>query len=459
MTHEFDKISADWIRANINLFIKKRVVIITGAGISVSAGIPDFRSANGIFSEIRRSLRIKGEDLFNYRYSRDDATRPSYYKFVSQLKDVVDRVEPSATHEFLNDFKRYQKKYRVYTQNIDSLEERAGLNLQEKKGCGPELVYLHGDMKVLVCIFCGFKSTFTSVENDEFKKGNDIPCVKCVESNKKRKDNKVRQLKEGYLHTNIIHYNQPHYDGHRIANMFESDMDLDLFIVMGTSLKVYGVKDFVKRALRCCINNNGVSILVNLEEPTKEFRNLFDFFWMGTSDDFCMEVSKNIEEYIEIRKMKKPLAEDGDKIVSYTNKTLSYIENMNSSNMDKASIIKENKKIEKASKESISVEMNKKIVKKTNVSESVVVESHEIVVKKNGDLVYTREKCVQVEITKSEEKQSISVQESGTVNNSNLIEEKLIKVKLVNKKPKRKEKKLQNLQSFVNVKSEINSKK
>lgn len=204
--------------------------------------------------------------------------------------------------------KTYSKKIRIYTQNIDSLEEKAGMIHNDTKKT--DLIYLHGHLKHLICIFCGYKIDFSEEEIKKYEKGYDVECIKCFAENEKRKKNKLRTSKIGYLHTNIIHYDQPHHDGVRIAKLYESDMDLDLFIVVGTSLKVYGVKDLVKRGLRNCINNNGISIWINFEEPTKEFRDLFNYFWKGDCDSFFTEIKNNVHLFdltnkLDVLKMKK----------------------------------------------------------------------------------------------------------------------------------------------------------
>ncbi|KAM0673761.1 NAD-dependent deacetylase hst3 [Gurleya vavrai] len=308
---KFTKIDSQFLIDNISLFTNKKTVIITGAGISVSCGIPDFRSSNGIFKTIREKLKIKGQDLFNYRYSRDKETRSTYFKFIAHLKEIVDKSEPSITHDFLSSIKKYQKKVRIYSQNIDMLEEKTGCVYNDKNSS--ELVYLHGNLKHLICIYCGYKIEYTEKENKILKNGEDLQCKRCVEENIKKEKSGRRSSFEGYMHTNIIHYDQPHHDAFRIGKLFEKDMDVDFFIVMGTSLKVYGVKDLVKRGLRSCLNNNGKSIFVNLEEPGKEYKGLFDYFWNDDCDDFCKAFNKGIEmaelndkiEKIKIKKEKK----------------------------------------------------------------------------------------------------------------------------------------------------------
>lgn len=288
MTENYQLIDSKWLAKNIDLFLKKNIVILTGAGISVSSGIPDFRSKDGIFSTIKSTHKTNGKDLFQYRFGHEKDTQPIYYKFISELKEMTDLATPSPTHSFLCKYRKYNKKYRIYTQNIDSLEAKAGIQPEN-------LVYLHGNLDYLICTMCGHRINYTEEVNEFYKKGKEIVCTRCERENVKRKENKIRLAKVGYYHTNIIHYDQPHHDAYKIARLFEGDMDLDLFIVMGTSLKVYGVKEMVKRGLRKVRLNNGKGVFVNLEEPSREFKEMFDYFWKGECDTFCDEILKNIE--------------------------------------------------------------------------------------------------------------------------------------------------------------------
>ena len=161
-------------------FINKNVVIITGAGISVKAGIPDFRSKTGIFSDIYKKFKIKGEDLFTYKFGLNDSTRHIYINYIYNLKKLIDNAKPTFTHNFFKWYQNKCNKLRVYTQNIDGLEEKGGFK--------DSLVYLHGNLKYLKCIRCGSLEEFNDVKieknkhlNLEFfeKKDNFGNCKKC----------------------------------------------------------------------------------------------------------------------------------------------------------------------------------------------------------------------------------------------------------------------------------------
>jgi NAD+-dependent protein deacetylase SIR2 len=272
-----------WVKNNIGMFRQRKAVIITGAGISVASGIPDFRSKTGIFNDIKEVLKINGTDLFTYKFSVDKETRKTYLGYISKLKLLVEEAEPSYTHRFLKRYSEACKRLRIYTQNVDGLEERAGLECTS--GRETSLVYLHGNMRKLICLYCGHKIAFTEEERRSFERGEEIVCSNCLKRNEKRREGQ-RQLPVGMFHTTIIHYHQIHPDSALISRMMDADGSCDLLIVMGTSLRIHGVKKLARHFCRL----NGVfgrRIYVNLEAPTREFAELFDFMWKDKCDEFC----------------------------------------------------------------------------------------------------------------------------------------------------------------------------
>ncbi|CAD26192.2 SIR2-LIKE PROTEIN INVOLVED IN TELOMERIC SILENCING [Encephalitozoon cuniculi GB-M1] len=310
-------VDSEWIRSNIKMFAKRRVVVITGAGISVSSGIPDFRSKSGLFNDIKKDLGVSGNDLFTYSLSMSKELRKGYLRYISKLKNMVDKAQPSATHEFLSLYSDISRRFRIYTQNIDGLEEKAGLAATKDRST--RLVYLHGNMKSLGCLYCGYKIEFGDAERDAYGRGEEIVCAGCVRRNEKR-GRDVRKRPVGVFHTTIIHYNQSHPDSSFISKMAEHDNTCDLFIVMGTSLKVFGVRRLVKYF--CRLNSTrGRRILVNLDRPSKEFGELFDFFWNGDCDEFCRVLKDGLglrSVADSVRRLSITKKEDSDKAQVHT---------------------------------------------------------------------------------------------------------------------------------------------
>ncbi|PWN43437.1 DHS-like NAD/FAD-binding domain-containing protein [Ceraceosorus guamensis] len=112
----------------------RRVVVVCGAGISVSspANIPDFRSATGLFRKLKEKHPnaglSSGKDLFDARLFGSEATSALFYSMIHELKQLADAAKPTSFHHLLKRLDVEGRLMRVYTQNIDNLEERAGLS-------------------------------------------------------------------------------------------------------------------------------------------------------------------------------------------------------------------------------------------------------------------------------------------------------------------------------------------
>ena len=157
---------------------KKNIAVLAGAGISVSCGIPDFRSQDGLYNTLNYQVRSSHEntiisqqshasfddqelglsspeDLFDIETFRDDP-RP-FFRFARNL--YPGKIEQSPSHNFLAWLDRNNKLLRVYTQNIDGLEEQAGV--QKSK-----VVYAHGSLLDATCMDCGAKYIAQDIAGD-----------------------------------------------------------------------------------------------------------------------------------------------------------------------------------------------------------------------------------------------------------------------------------------------------
>ena len=115
------------------------VVALTGAGISVPSGIPDFRSPGTGLWENVDPMQVAHIDVFR----RDPET---FWRFYGARFHVLEDKEPNAAHHALVELERRGFLDAVVTQNIDRLHEKAGTR---------SLVEVHGTISHSTCLACG----------------------------------------------------------------------------------------------------------------------------------------------------------------------------------------------------------------------------------------------------------------------------------------------------------------
>ncbi|ORX83159.1 DHS-like NAD/FAD-binding domain-containing protein [Anaeromyces robustus] len=262
----------------------KKCIIVTGAGISVSGGIPDFRSSDGLYNLVKNKFPqavVKGKDLFDATLFRDPVTTKVFYTFMGELKEVLNKANITPTHRFVKELDNQGKLLRCYTQNIDSLERRLQLSTDITDKKNAKIVQLHGDMDRVVCTLCQETFEFKDEYQAIFKEGNSIPCPSCQSKSNIREMTGKRAISVGSLRPNIVLYNEHHINGDLINDFANYDVSKkpDLLIVIGTSLKVYGIKNLVKRLANVVhARKTGKVIFINKTELcSKTWGDVFDY--------------------------------------------------------------------------------------------------------------------------------------------------------------------------------------
>ncbi|CEP16835.1 hypothetical protein [Parasitella parasitica] len=280
----------------------KRVLVITGAGISCSGGIPDFRSSDGLYDLVKKKhpkTILKGQDLFDAMLFKDKRQTECFYTFMAELKSVISTAIPTATHSFIRNLQENGKLMRCYTQNIDCLEDPLDLSV----------VRLHGSMDRVKCTLCTASYDFTSDYEDQFRNGNPPICPQCETYDNERTRLGKRQLAMGTLRPNIVLYNEEHPDGETIGKLQNTDLRRkpDLMIVMGTSLKIPALKKFIKQAAKLIHHSsrNGKVIFINRTAPTKEWDKVFDYEVLGDTDDWVHLIQQKMKKADQDVKMEE----------------------------------------------------------------------------------------------------------------------------------------------------------
>ncbi|PVF94423.1 DHS-like NAD/FAD-binding domain-containing protein [Serendipita vermifera] len=113
----------------------KRIVVVSGAGVSVQAGISDFRSSTGLFKQLKKAhakdypVLSSGRELFDAStVFHSETTASLFYKMIARLSHLASQAEPTPFHHLLKSLDERGQLLRCYTQNIDCIEEKAGLS-------------------------------------------------------------------------------------------------------------------------------------------------------------------------------------------------------------------------------------------------------------------------------------------------------------------------------------------
>ncbi|KAJ7070830.1 DHS-like NAD/FAD-binding domain-containing protein [Mycena amicta] len=301
----------------------KKIVVVTGAGISCSSGIPDFRSSDGLYALVKEKypdVVLKGRDLFDASLFRDPTSTAVFHTFIAQLKQSIDAAEPGPTHKFIHTLDAKKKLVRSYTQNIDGFEARAGLlgtASQEAKSQAKgksklrtkdvKNVQLHGDIHRVRCRSCSAEYPCTQEHLDIFLEGDAPDCPECLGRAEARAARCARTIKVGSLRPAIVLYDEPHPLGDEIGLIQTADLTRkpDMLIIMGTSLKVHGLKKLVKEFAKIIHSHSsdsptkaragakkwaGKVIFVNRTPPSSEWSGIIDYHVEGTTDEWVEKV-------------------------------------------------------------------------------------------------------------------------------------------------------------------------
>ena len=196
----------------------RRIVVLTGAGISTDSGIPDFRGPRGVWTK-----NPKAEKLSDIRhYMNDPDVRRLSWQ--SRLDHPAWDAKPNAGHLALAGLERQGRLHALITQNIDELHQMAG-NSPEK------VIEVHGTMRKVVCMSCGWRGPMQETLERVRAGEEDPPCRSCG----------------GILKSATISFGQQLVP-EVIDRAMRAATESDVFISVGTSLQVYPIAETVALA-------------------------------------------------------------------------------------------------------------------------------------------------------------------------------------------------------------------
>ncbi|HUF91534.1 MAG TPA: NAD-dependent deacylase [Candidatus Limnocylindria bacterium] len=193
----------------------RRIVVLTGAGISTESGIPDFRGPQGLWT--RDPAAEKMATL--QHYMADPEVRRAAWR--NRLESPAWTAQPNAGHRALVALERRGTLDLLVTQNVDGLHQMAG--------SAPErVVEIHGTMREVTCMACGQRAAMERALARVRAGEEDPPCRTCG----------------GILKSATISFGQGLVQ-RDLARAQEAARRCDLMLAVGTKLSVYPVAGIV----------------------------------------------------------------------------------------------------------------------------------------------------------------------------------------------------------------------
>lgn len=224
----------------------RRIVALTGAGISTDSGIPDFRGPRGVWTRDPKAERLSNI----HHYVSDPEVRKQAW--LGRLDHPAWGAKPNDGHRALVTLERLGKLHALITQNIDGLHQRAGNN-------PARVVEVHGTLHQVVCLDCGWKGPMQETL-DRLRAGEqDPPCLTCG----------------GMLKSDTISFGQA-----LVPEVIERAMrvggEADVLLAIGTTLQVFPAAAVVPTAKAA-----GARLIIMNAEPT-QFDDIADVVLRGS---------------------------------------------------------------------------------------------------------------------------------------------------------------------------------
>lgn len=183
----------------------KKIVFFSGAGMSTASGIPDFRSATGLYKNVYRAEEMLSHTFFVNKTEE-------FYEFYKD-KMIYQDAKPNYGHEFIAKLQE-SKDVVVVTQNIDGLHQTAG---------SKKVYELHGSIHRNYCTKCGKSYNLDKILEDG------VPRCECG----------------GIIKPDVVLYEEA-LNENTIYDAINAISEADVLIVCGTSLNVYPAAGFIR---------------------------------------------------------------------------------------------------------------------------------------------------------------------------------------------------------------------
>ncbi len=226
-------------------------VALTGAGISVESGIPDFRSAGGLWS------RFDPAEYATIKAFRENPEK--VWNMLRELETIVSGAKPNGAHKGMGELERMGYLDCVITQNVDNLHQAGG---------SKNVIEYHGNSRNLSCLRCG-----RSYKGNE-RRGADPPRCEC----------------DMVLKPDVIFFGEA-ISQEAMDRSFRLASSCQAVLVVGTSAVVYPANSIPSIAKK-----NGAKIIEINTERTHLTDSVTDIFLQGQAGTVITRLVEEIKK-------------------------------------------------------------------------------------------------------------------------------------------------------------------
>lgn len=163
---------------------------------------------------------------------------------------------------------------------------------------GVECVFLHGSLHLLRCFLCGRVCSWDDDDREvETLSGQQPECPHCVGATEARQERGKRALGVGKLRPDIVLYGEEHPNAHLISPIVTHDLALypDMLLILGTSLRVHGLKVMVREFAKTVHSKGGKVVFVNFTKPSESsWGDIIDYWIQWDCDAWVADLQVRV---------------------------------------------------------------------------------------------------------------------------------------------------------------------
>ncbi|EGX96989.1 Sir2 family protein [Cordyceps militaris CM01] len=181
---------------------------------------------------------------------------------------------------------------------------------KEPSQSGVECVFLHGSLELLRCFLCAQVCSWDDEDREiATLTGQQPECPRCAGAAAAREEKGKRALGVGKLRPDIVLYGEEHPNAHLISPIITHDLALypDMLLILGTSLRVHGLKVMVREFAKTVHSKGGKVVFVNFTKPPESsWGDIIDFWIQWDCDAWVDDLQARVPKLWRDPSPKKP---------------------------------------------------------------------------------------------------------------------------------------------------------